>query len=117
MARLKKYYQMARLKKYYQDEKRELDKKRKKIRKTICNALAIFWVVSIGLCGAHQYDDTFVGIGLIVISIVNAAYCIFAFRIRSLGWKVMTIYDSDELHRDKYRLLQKHIEQEEKKPN
>lgn len=105
---------MARLKKQYKDEQHERDKKREKIHKTICNALAVFWIVAICICGAFQHNDTVVGIGFIAISIGNAAYCIFAVRIRFLGWKIMTVYDSDELYRNKYRFPQKFIEQEEK---
>ena len=105
---------MARFKKIYKDAQHELDKKRERIRRIVCNALAVFWIAAVCICGVFQHNDTVVGIGCIAISTVNTAYCIFAFRIRYLGWKVMTIYDSDELYRDKYRLPQKHIEQEEK---
>ena len=100
---------MARLKKQYKDEKHELDKKREKTRRIICNTLAVIWIVAICICGAFQHNDTIVGLGIITISIANTAYTVFALRIRFLGWRVMTIYDSDELYRDKYRLPQKTI--------
>ena len=105
---------MARLKKQYKDEKHELDKKREKTRRIICNTLAVIWIVAICICGAFQHNNTIVGLSIIAISIANTAYTAFAFRIRFLGWKVMTIYDSDELYRDKYRLPQKAIEEEQK---
>lgn len=95
-------------------KKHALDKKREKIRRIICNTLVVIWIVTICICGAFQHNDTIVGLGIIAISIANTAYTVFAFRIRFLGWKVMTIYDSDELYRDKYRLPQKAIEEEQK---
>ena len=73
---------MARLKKQYKDEKHELDKKREKIRRIICNALVVIWIVTICICGAFQHNDTIVGLGIIAISIANTAYSVFAFIIR-----------------------------------
>jgi len=55
-----------------------------------------------------------VGWGVIAIGVVNTAYIIFAINIRCRGWKIMTIYDSDELYRNKYRFPKKYIEEESK---
>ena len=51
---------------------------------------------------------------MIAIGVANAAYSVFAFTIRGRGWKVMTVYDSDELYRDKHRFSQRLVEQKEK---
>ncbi len=105
---------MARFKKIYKDEKHELLKKRHKIRTAVSTTLAIFWIVAICICGGFQYNDIIVGWGVIAIGVANTAYTIFAIHIRRRGWKIMTVYDSDELYRAKYRFPQKLIEEESK---
>ena len=52
---------MARLRKHYKDEEHEKDKKREKIRRIICNLLAVFWIIVIFVCGAFQHNDSIVG--------------------------------------------------------
>ena len=105
---------MARLKKIYKDEKHELLKKRHKIRTAVSITLAIFWIIAICICGGFQHNDCIVGWGVIAIGIANTAYTIFAIHIRRHGWEIMTMYDSDELYRDKYRFPQKLVEEERK---
>ncbi len=105
---------MARLKKVYKDEKHELLKKRHKIRTAVSITLATFWIVAICICGGFQHNDIIVGWGVIAIGVVNTAYTIFAIHIRRRGWEIMTMYDSDELYRDKYRFPQKLVEEERK---
>ena len=105
---------MARLKKVYKDEKHERLKKRHKIRFAVSVTLVIFWITAICICGVFQNNEMIVGCGVVAIGIANIAYTIFAICIRRRGWKAMTIYDSDELYRDKYRLPRKLIEEESK---
>lgn len=105
---------MARHKKIYKDEKHELLKKRHKIRTAISITLVIFWIVSVCICGGFQHNDIIVGLVVIAIGVANIAYTMFAIHIRRRGWKIMTMYDSDELYRDKYRFPKKLIEEESK---
>ncbi len=105
---------MARLRKIYKDEKHELLKKRHKIRTAVSTTLTIFWIVAICICGGFQHNDIIVGWGVIAIGVANTAYTIFAIHIRCCGWEIMTMYDSDELYRDKYRFPKKLIEEERK---
>ena len=105
---------MARLKKIYKDEKHELLKKRHKIRTAVSTTLAIFWIVAICVCGGFQHNDNIVGWGVIAIGVANTAYTAFVIHIRRRGWEIITMYDSDELYRDKYRFPQKLVEEERK---
>lgn len=103
---------MARYKKVYKDKQYEQKKKRHRIRSCVSYSLAIFWIAAICFCGYYQHNDSFVGIGAIAIAIVNTAYCIFSFSVRRFGWEVMTVYDSEELHRDRYLFPNSNIEEE-----
>lgn len=88
--------------------------KHHRIRTAASVALSIFWIVAICICGGFQYNDTIVGWSIIAIGIANTAYIIFKIIIYGRGWEIMTVYDSDELYRDKYRFSKKSIEEERK---
>lgn len=103
---------MARYKKIYRDEQHELDKKRDRIRKTIDVCVALFWVLTIVVLGLHQHNHLIVGVGLIVIGIVNGVYACFSFWFVK-HWRIMTVYDADELYRNKYSFDRKSIKKEE----
>ena len=102
---------MARHKKIYKDKEHELLKKRHKIRTAISITLAIFWIVAICICGGFQHNDIIVGWGITAIGVANTAYTIFTIHIRRRGWRIVTMYDSDELYRDKYRFPKKLVEE------
>ena len=102
---------MARYKKIYRDEQHERNQKRERIQKTVDVCLALFWIATIVVLGIFQNNDTILGIGLIATGIVNGGYACFAFWALKY-WKVMTVYDSDELYRSKYLFSRKEIEKE-----
>ena len=106
---------MSRLKKVYTDKSHDRDKKRHRIRTIVFYSFVVFLFAGIGVGGAFQHNDTVVGICLIAMGITGGAYSVFAFRVRHLGWKDMTVLDSDELYRDKYRFSKKAILKEEKR--
>lgn len=103
---------MARLKKIYNDKARKQLKKHHTIRTAVSIGLVVFWIAAICYGGIFQHNDTIVGLVLIAIGVVNTAYTIFSIYTRCHGWKFMTIYDSDELYRNKSQFLKKDIEKE-----
>ena len=103
---------MARYKKIYRDEQHEQDKRRNRIRKTVDVCVAVFWVASVAAMGLYQHNDTVVGTGLIVMGVVNGGYAAFAFWMLK-HWRNLTVYDADELYRDKYLFGRKDIEKRE----
>ena len=104
---------MAKHKKIYENKARARDKKRERIRKAVSYCLVAFWIITICICGVFQNNSVVVGIGVMAIGIVNGVYSAFAFTTRILGWKTLTIYDSDELYRDKHRFSEDLIEKQE----
>lgn len=87
---------MARRKKIYRDKEYEKDLRREKIREYVTYTFITAVIAALCVMGFNQNNDKATGWGLIILSLLCAAYVIFDLLTRLYGWKILTGLDSKD---------------------